>query len=477
VSSRDTAALTAKVLFYGDDFTGASDNTAQYARHGLRTLLFFSDPGADRLKEAAQHYDVVGVAGTTRSLAPAEMRAELLPILEKFRQLKVPLVQYKCCSTFDSSPETGSLGQAAHLMQRCWPGSLTPVLAATPEFGRYTLFGHHFARAGSAVYRLDRHPVMSRHPVTPMQESDLALILAQQGFTPAYAIDVRWLDTFADDPAALAAELLVQDSVVFDGCTQQQVMTAAASLWQLSRQRQICAIAAQGFAHALGAWLRESGQLNTALPTQRLAGVDRVLVLSGSCSALSAEQIAWARQAGFTCIRADPALFGRQDRAAPGASDALQQALEQRVINALTSGTSVVVYTAEGPDDAGIRAAGADGAADDIADNIADNTMAASAIAQQIGQVFARLARSAFATAGLQRLVVSGGDSSSFTMRAIGAQALEIKASHFQQNAHVCTLVSDDPLIHGKDVLLKGGQVGQADLYGLMLTGFGDESK
>jgi hypothetical protein len=40
------------------------------------------------------------------------------------------------------------------------------------------------------------------------------------------------------------------------------------------------------------------------------------------------------------------------------------------------------------------------------------------------------------------------------------------------QNAHVCSLVSDDALIHDKEVLLKGGQVGQANLYGLMLAGF-----
>ncbi len=145
-------ALRARVLFYGDDFTGASDNAAQYARHGLKTVLFFSDPGADVLEEAARHYDVVGVAGTARSLDTDGMRAELLPVLEKFRQLKVPLVQYKCCSTFDSSPDTGSLGHAMQLMQSCWPDSLLPVLAATPEFGRYTLFGHHYARAGTAVY-------------------------------------------------------------------------------------------------------------------------------------------------------------------------------------------------------------------------------------------------------------------------------------------------------------------------------------
>jgi uncharacterized protein YgbK (DUF1537 family) len=76
------------------------------------------------------------------------------------------------------------------------------------------------------------------------------------------------------------------------------------------------------------------------------------------------------------------------------------------------------------------------------------------------------------AKAGLTRLVVAGGDSSSFTMRQLGAVALEIKASHFKQNAHVCTLISDDPLINGKEVLLKGGQVGADDLYGCMLQGF-----
>jgi uncharacterized protein YgbK (DUF1537 family) len=449
-------ALRASVLFYGDDFTGASDNAAQYARHGLKTVLFFSDPGADVLTQAARDYDVVGVAGTARSLNPDGMRTELLPVLEKFRQLHVPLVQYKCCSTFDSSPETGSLGHAIHLMQACWPGSLIPVLAATPEFGRYTMFGHHYARAGTSVYRLDRHPVMSRHPVTPMHESDLSLVLTQQGFIPAHTVDLRQLDHFEANPEALATELMTCDSVVFDGYTLKQVMTGAASLWHVSRQRQVCAMAAQGFAHGLGAWLRESGRLTSSPPSHKLAAVDRLLVLSGSCSSLSAEQIAWARQAGFLAMRAEMNLLAGED------ADALQT-LETRMLDALKSGTSVIVFTAEGPDDALVSSA-------------STQALNASDMAQRIGHLFARLARSAFAQAGLQRLVVAGGDSSSFTMRDIGARALEIKASHFVQNAHVCTLVSDDPLIRHKEVLLKGGQVGQRNLYGLMLEGFSNAS-
>jgi hypothetical protein len=58
-------------------------------------------------------------------------------------------------------------------------------------------------------------------------------------------------------------------------------------------------------------------------------------------------------------------------------------------------------------------------------------------------------------------------------MRALGAQALQPMASHFSQNAHFSRLVSADASIHGKEVLLKGGQVGADHLYGLALTGFG----
>ena len=447
----------ARVLFYGDDFTGASDNAAQYARHGLLTRLYFSTPGFDVLKQAALDCDVVGVAGTARSLDPAAMTSELLPVLQNFSRLQIPLVQYKCCSTFDSSPHTGSLGHAIALMRQVWPACFVPVHAATPEFGRYTLFGHHFARAGDEVYRLDRHPVMSVHPVTPMHESDLALVLKEQGFRPDALVDLRKLDLHQFGSQDLVDDLLQVDSAVFDGFNQAQSVTTAAALWQLSRQRQVCAMAAQGLAHGLGQFFRESGQLAVVTPVQYLAATDRLLVLSGSCSALSAAQIDAARQAGFLCLRlSNPILLG-QDEA--GFAD-----LQQQVIQALQAGQSVVVFTAEGPQDphtADLRQLSA--------------TWAPGTLTQRIGECFAHLAGRAFKETPLTRLVVAGGDSSSFSMRALGAEALQIKASHFVQNAHFASLVSADPQIHGKEVLLKGGQVGTAFLYNLALYGFGPD--
>ena len=445
-----------RLAFYGDDFTGASDNAAQYARHGLRTLLFFSNPKPEVLKKAAQSYDVIGIAGTARSLPPEQIADELLPVLDNFQQLGVNFIQYKCCSTFDSSPSIGSLGEAIQLMRRVWPQSFVPVFSATPEFGRYTLFGHHYARAGSDVYRLDRHPVMSRHPVTPMHESDLAKILADQGFKSTRLIDLRLLDEHEKNPNALSTLIANEDSAVFDGYTQQQVVTGAASLWQLARSRIICAMAAQGLAHALGTHLREQNQIAAPQPTHTLAPVDRLLVLSGSCSALSAAQIDWAIAAGFQEIRITPEQL-------IGTDQHTLKSLEDQMLDALSAGKSMVIYTAKGPDDNHLAAA---------LDKLPANVSAPAFIANRIGLLYSRLAHTALARAGLTRLVVAGGDSSSFTMRQLGARALEIKASHFKQNAHVCTLISDDPLINGKEVLLKGGQVGADDLYGCMLEGF-----
>ena len=444
----------ASVLFYGDDFTGAADNAAQYARHGLQTRLFFHHPGIAALQEAADQCDVVGIAGTARSLHPEDMREELLPVLQAFAKLKIPWVQYKCCSTFDSAAHTGSLGYAIRLMKEVWPDCFVPVHSAAPEFGRYTLFGHHFARAGSEIYRLDKHPVMSVHPVTPMHESELSKVLSTQGFQTDYLLDVRQLDQHQTDPELLTNKLASLHSAVVDGYTQQQVVTAAAALWQLSQQRQVCAMAAQGLAHGLGQHLRESHSTQLQIPKQQLLPTDRLLVLSGSCSALSAAQIDHAEQAGFACLRlSNDALLQTHD--------ALLDAVLNPMLKALSAGQSVVVFTAHGPHDAHTKA-------------LREQThhWPAGQLTQRIGTCFAKLADTAFKHTGLTRLVVAGGDSSSFTMRALGAEALQIKASHFTQNAHFAELVSAKAHIHGKEVLLKGGQVGNEQLYRLALDGF-----
>ena len=108
------------------------------------------------------------------------MDAELRPVLAALAALEPRIVQYKACSTADSSPTIGSLGRVIELGREHVSASARAVLFAQPDFGRYTVFGHHFAAEDGIVYRLDRQPTMSTHPSTPMTESDLAVHLARQ---------------------------------------------------------------------------------------------------------------------------------------------------------------------------------------------------------------------------------------------------------------------------------------------------------
>ena len=176
--AREPAGLFA--CFYGDDFTGSTDALFQFHRFGLRSTLLVRPLDEASVRAAAMRYDVIGVAGVARSLPSAAIDAELRPIFALFQRLNPQLVQYKICSTFDSSPDTGSFAPAVALAREVFGAVALPVLPAQPEFGRYTFFANHFARAGTQSYRLDRHPTMACHPSTPVDEADLRLFLGRQ---------------------------------------------------------------------------------------------------------------------------------------------------------------------------------------------------------------------------------------------------------------------------------------------------------
>jgi 3-oxoisoapionate kinase len=233
VTARGESGPGALLAFYGDDFTGASENMAQYHRHGLKTFMFLDHPSADEFAAKAREYDVVGIAGIARSLGPEAMRREVGAAFGLFRNAGFRFVQYKLCSTFDSSRMVGNLGVVVDLAREIFPGCFLPVFAAMPEFGRHTIFGQHFARFGDCVFRLDRHPSMSRHPTTPMTEADLGRILEDQGAPKCGLVDTL---TYAGGVAATAKTITrerarVPGPIVFDGLNDDDCRLVAEAIW------------------------------------------------------------------------------------------------------------------------------------------------------------------------------------------------------------------------------------------------------
>ena len=165
--------------YYGDDLTGSTDVMEALASHGVDTVLFMNVPDEELLARFS-HCKAIGLAGTSRSETPEWMEKHLTPAFNWLKSLNAAIAHYKVCSTFDSAPHVGNIGKAVEIAKAIFDQAYVPLIVGAPQLKRYTVFGNLFAAYQGEVYRIDRHPVMSRHPVTPMHEADLRLHLAQQ---------------------------------------------------------------------------------------------------------------------------------------------------------------------------------------------------------------------------------------------------------------------------------------------------------
>lgn len=162
------------IAFYGDDFTGSTDALECLASAGLRSVLFVDVP-SPQILSCFPDLEAVGIAGASRSLTPDEMEGVIPPALEALRATGAPILHYKVCSTFNSSPTIGSFGRVMDIAQRVLGRTTIPIVVGAPKLARYSLFGTLFARhnVDGTVHRIDRHPTMSVHPTTPMREADM----------------------------------------------------------------------------------------------------------------------------------------------------------------------------------------------------------------------------------------------------------------------------------------------------------------
>lgn len=443
------------LTFYGDDFTGSSAAMEVTAFAGLPSVLFLDTPTPERLAHFAG-YRVIGVAGISRSQNPAWMDRHLPPVFRTLRELNAPIAQYKVCSTFDSSPEVGSIGRAIDLGTPILGGQWCPLIVAAADMGRYQAFGNLFATVGNAGYRLDRHPTMSRHPVTPMDEADLGRHLARQtarriGLVHFVAIKRGQAD------AALASELAGGAEIVsIDVLDDETLVEAGRLVWERRGER-LFAIGSQGLQQALVAYWRAAGLLETPKSAFRAPAVERIAAVSGSCSPVTAGQIAFAERHGFRAIRLDAA------RAVDSGAWAQELGTgTERALAALSEGVDPIVLTATGPDDpavAALRSA--------VETSGADLATVNDRIGAGLGEILDRVLR----TAQLSRAVISGGDTSGHATLRLKVYALTAIAP-LAPGAPLCRAYADvsaeagDHAVHeGLELALKGGQVGSADFF------------
>lgn len=413
-----------RLAWYGDDFTGAADTLATLAQAGWRAALFLAPP-TDAQRARCGPLDALGVAGTARALDPSAMRSQIAPVAEAFAALAPAVTHYKCCSTFDSAAAVGNLAVGLRALRTPAHDPTALVLGGQPSLGRICAGGTLFASAGAGgdLFRIDHHPTMSRHPVTPMAEADLRRHLATLGLQRTALLDLRRLDE--DDDAALDAAFAAR-----------LAEAPEALLVDVTRNAHL---------ERIGRWLRSRPWpqlvLGASSVAQALAGVapapavvapaeGPVFLLVGSLSPVTAAQCE-AAGAAYERVPLDPALLL--------ASEAALQSLAAQCGALLQAGRSVLAATLPARPDG----------------------PPPLAVARLGGRLLAAVLQRAPA---VRRAGVAGGDSSGFAVQALAPWALRWAGS-LAPGVPLLRLQADDARLDGLELMLKGGQMGPPDIF------------
>ena len=449
--------------YYGDDFTGSTDVLEALSLAGVRTALFTGMPSEERRREFAD-CQALGIAGESRSRPPEWMSEHLPSIFRTLGATGAPIVHYKTCSTFDSSPQIGSIGRALEIGREMLSPAFIPIVVAAPHLRRYLAFGNLFAAAGEKICRIDRHPTMRSHPVTPMYEADLRRHLAAQ--TPLH-VGLVDLTDFARGhaPAALAECLSRGDAaVLFDGVSEAELEETGRLLWEhagakaakgleqqsmgagqqstdagqrgMDAKGPLFCVGSSGLTYALlSAWRRAQVIADESAST-RAWPVETLLVMSGSCSPVTERQIRTALANGYYGVPLDVTRLLDESCGAAAA----EKAVESAVIH-LRAGQSTIIYSALGP-----------------------LAPAAQPWGEALGRRAGALLRRILTETRVQRVVLAGGDTSTHAVAQLGIHALTWAAS-LEPGAPLCRAHAQAPQLDGLQLVLKGGQVGSDDFF------------
>jgi uncharacterized protein YgbK (DUF1537 family) len=442
------------LTYYGDDYTGSSAVMEVMTFAGLPTVMFLDVPTTAQLA-AFQGYRAVGVAGISRSQSPAWMEEHLPPIFHALQKLGAPIAHYKVCSTFDSAPHVGSIGKAIELAAPILGGAWHPLVVGAPALARYQSFGNLFAAIAGEGYRLDRHPVMARHPVTPMNEADVLRHLARQTDKVSGLVDFVAMKQGRADERLAAVMGKGAEIVALDVLDEETLAEAGRLVWE-HRGERLLAVGSQGVEYALVAHWQERGLIPPEAPAFRAQSVERIIAVSGSCSPITAGQIAHAEANGFAPLPLDATRAVDAGEWQREIGRATEQALRL-----LGEGRDPLVYTARGPDDPAVVG---------LTNTIEASGVQSNIVNDRIGNGLGRLLDATLRESRLTRAVIAGGDTSGHASLALGIFALTALAP-IAPGSPLCRAHSDDPAHEGLEITLKGGQVGAPDFFSAVKRG------
>ncbi len=430
-----------ELAYYGDDFTGSTDVLESLSLKGKKTVLWLRIPTPSELAEF-EDYSCVGLAGVSRSKDPKWMERELPAVFEFLKSVDPKYVHYKVCSTFDSNITKGNISTAlkvgVEVIQPAW----TSIVVGTPKIKRYVCFGELFADYKGEVFPIDRHPVMSCHPATPMTESNLIKHMQTLGCDDCVSYHLAMYS--AEDTQSLLANYIdAQKVVIFDSYDQASLAQAGSLIRENSGNGTHFTVSSSGFEDAI---YFDSSNIESS----GFASKNKILALSGSCSLITSAQISYAIEHGFAPIKLEVARLLKEATRQPYLSEVIERCTEL-----LADNISPLVYSALGPNEETLSFV-----------QSSDCQSFDQILGQFLGDIAAKVAQSGL----IERLAVAGGDTSGYCLQSLDVDALTFVAP-FCPGVPLCRTHSKQVNFNGLEVALKGGQMGGDDFFVKLLSG------
>jgi uncharacterized protein YgbK (DUF1537 family) len=371
-----------------DDLTGATDLALTLSRGGMRVVQWTGVPTGN---VDIDNVDALVIALKSRTIPAAEAVAQSLAAAKALRGLGARQLFFKYCSTFDSTA-LGNIGPVADALLDFTDAPLTIACPAFPTNKRTIYQGHLFV--GDQL--LSDSP-MKDHPLTPMRDANLVRVLGAQtsrkvGLVP-HAVVAQ--GAAAVKTAYAQAQRDGISHLIVDAISDADLLTIGAASADLA-----LVTGGSGVALGLPENFRQAGLLEDASGTAQIsAPAGRSVILAGSCSAMTRQQVAAAKAAGLPAFQIDPLAIAA-GKLTP--DDVVTWVMRQEAETPL-------VYSS------------ADPAAVAATQEKLGRAQAGESIEHLLGAVAAQLADQ-----GFTRFLVAGGETSGAVVASLGVEALRI---------------------------------------------------
>jgi uncharacterized protein YgbK (DUF1537 family) len=246
--------------------------------------------------------------------------------------------------------------------------------------------------------------------------------------------------------------------VLFDTLTADHLEVVGQLISDLQEKQQtpLFVVGSSGIDYALVKHWQSSGiatdptRAGVSSISPQIEGVDRTIVLSGSCSPVTDRQINWALEHGFAEVGVDTRRLANQREATEELGNIVKQ-----VVSLLDGNQSVIVHTSRGSNDPRL---------------VASQQHPGQTTTTMLGVTLAQILHEVLGIRPVRRVAIVGGDTAGQFARALGIEAVEM-IGPLEPGAPLCVVHSQDKIVDGLEVTFKGGQVGYDNFFGTLLSG------